>query len=86
MSVIEWIITLLFSLALFVNALLFIPQALKLYKEKISTSTPLASFFCFIIIQLSAVMYGFIIHDYIIISGYLLRACHQLSQIRNAAK
>ncbi len=72
MWVLTEIINLVFSIALFINALLFIPQALKIVKEKTSKAISLPMFSGFLLIQLSAVLYGIIHKDKVIAIGYLL--------------
>lgn len=70
-----WIITIIdatFSLALFINALLFIPQALKIFREKTSAAISLPTFSGFLLIQLAAVLYGMVHRDKVIAIGYLL--------------
>ena len=65
------IIEFIFSLALFFNALLFIPQALKIFKTKASKNISLLTFSGFLLIQLTTVLYGIIKHDHFLIFGYL---------------
>jgi uncharacterized protein with PQ loop repeat len=66
------VIDLTFSLALFINALLFIPQAIKIYKNKSSEGISLSTFAGFLLIQLATVLYGIIHQDWILAFGYLL--------------
>lgn len=66
------LIELLFSFALFINALLFIPQAIKIFKEKTAKSVSLLTFLGFLIIQFATVLHGVIHHDRILVIGYLL--------------
>jgi uncharacterized protein with PQ loop repeat len=72
MIIIIKVINFIFGLALFVNALLFIPQAVKIVKIKSSKEFSLITFFGFCIIQISAVLYGIVHHDYILVFGYFL--------------
>lgn len=61
-----------FSFALFINALLFIPQAIKIFKNKTAEGVSLLTFSGFLLIQLAIVLHGVIKHDYLLIIGYLL--------------
>jgi two-component system, OmpR family, aerobic respiration control sensor histidine kinase ArcB len=65
------IIELVFSSALFMNALLFIPQAARIFREKTAKSVSLFTFFGFLLIQLATVFHGIIHHDPILVIGYL---------------
>lgn len=66
------VIEMLFGLALFVNAMLFIPQAIKVFKTKNGKSISLITFAGFILIQFTSVLYGLIKHDWILTIGYLI--------------
>lgn len=72
MEIIKNIIELIFSLALFINALLFIPQAIKIFKDKTSKGLSLLTFVGFLLIQFAVVLHGLINQDYILVIGYLL--------------
>lgn len=61
----------LFAISLFVNALLFIPQAWRLYKQKESREVSLITFVGFWIGQLLTVCHAFIKNDWILFSGYV---------------
>lgn len=61
-----------FSAALFVNAALFIPQAVKIYTTKTAKEVSLFTFMGFLIIQFATVLHAFVIKDYILLFGYLL--------------
>lgn len=67
---IERFITAIFSFGLFINAMLFIPQAIKLIKIKNPYGLSLITFIGFCLTQLSAIMYGIIKHDYVLAIGY----------------
>lgn len=67
----EDFIEMLFGVGLFINALIFIPQAIRIYKEKESRDVSLITFLGFLIIQFLIVLHGFIIQDYILIGGYI---------------
>lgn len=65
-------IELIFSLLLFINAFLFIPQAIKLYKEKSTNGTSLLTFGGFLLIQFFVVLHGIIQKDKVLALGYSL--------------
>src|ERR1700722_11354535 len=69
---ISHVVEFLFSFALFINALLFIPQAMRIFKEKTAKSVCLLTFFGFFLIQLATVFHGILKHDDILVMGYLL--------------
>lgn len=62
----------LFGLALFINAVLFIPQAYRIFQKKEAKEISLITFVGFCLIQLVAVAYGYIRQDNILLYGYLL--------------
>lgn len=64
------IIEICFSSALFVNALLFIPQAIRLWKTKSPEGVSLLTFGGFTLIQLLAVLHGYLKQDYILLIGF----------------
>lgn len=66
------VIEISFSVAMFINALLFVPQAIKIFKEKNAKSVSLLTFIGFLVIQLATVFHGIFRHDYILVVGYLL--------------
>ena len=66
------LIAFLFSFALVLNALAFIPQAINIYKTKSSNSVSLITFSIFIFIQTVSILYGIIKNDWILAIGYLL--------------
>jgi MtN3 and saliva related transmembrane protein len=68
------IINFIFSIALFVNALLFVPQIYRLLKTKESKNLSLITFAGFLGIQLAAVLYGYVHRDFILLAGFLLSA------------
>ncbi|MDR3124996.1 MAG: hypothetical protein LBU10_03895 [Endomicrobium sp.] len=67
-----WFIEAVFGMAMFINAALFLPQAIKLYKTKNTEGLSLITFIGFGIIQLSSILHGYIRKDYIFMSGMLL--------------
>ena len=66
------LISVLFSMALFFNAMLFIPQAIKILKTKNVAGLSLFTFIGFCVTQLLAIIYGVLQHDNILVFGYLL--------------
>lgn len=60
-----------FSLGMFINALLFIPQIIKLYKVKDSQGVSLLTFGGFTLIQLFTVLHGYFAKDYLLFGGSL---------------
>ncbi|MCD6047485.1 MAG: putative sensory histidine-kinase / response regulator [Gammaproteobacteria bacterium] len=71
-AVIQKIIELAFSSALFINALLFIPQAIKIFKDKSAEGVSLLTFFGFLLIQIAIIGHGLIHQDRLLIFGYIL--------------
>lgn len=61
-----------FSIALFVNAFLFIPQAIKIWQDKSAKGVSLVTFVGFLIIQFAVLLHGLINKDYLLVLGYLL--------------
>ena len=72
LKIITVIIDAVFAAGLFINAVLFVPQAMKLYKYKDSKDLSLFTFIGFCLTQLAAVLYGIINHDYVLMLGFLL--------------
>jgi len=66
------IIETLFTVGLFINAALFIPQALKLFKSKNPKDLSLITFLGFNIIQLLTIAHGVIHDDDLLILGNIL--------------
>lgn len=66
------IVEALFSLGLFINAALFVPQVIKLYRTKDTQGLSLITFGGFNLIQLSAILHGVIHHDYLLVLGFSL--------------
>ncbi len=62
----------LFSAGLFLNALLFIPQIIKLHRTRDAGDVSKITFTGFCLMQLSAVAYGYLHHDWILVIGYAL--------------
>ena len=66
------LIDIIFAAGLFLNAMLFIPQAIRLYKQKRSQDVSLATFGGFCFIQTASIIYGFVHKDYILAIGFLV--------------
>lgn len=66
------VIEAIFSISLFINAVSFIPQIVRIIREKSAKGVSLITFSVFLASQFSAVLYGLLIKSYILIVGYLL--------------
>ena len=66
-----------FSISMFVNGSLFIPQALKIIKEKRTSELSLIMFAGFCLIQISTVVHGYFQNDLALMVGvgYSLLTC-----------
>lgn len=64
-----------FSCTMVANAMLFIPQMVRLYQTKDSTNLSLLTFIGFNVIQLFAIMHGYIRQDEKLMYGMLLSFC-----------
>jgi MtN3 and saliva related transmembrane protein len=69
MGIFKTIIEIFFSAGMFINALLFIPQVIKLLKTKDSHDLSLLTFAGFNLIQLFILLHGLIHHDYLLLAG-----------------
>lgn len=63
-------ITYAFGMALFINAMLFIPQIIRVYAQRCSKSVSMLTFVGFLAVNLLAVAYGVVRQDYLLIFGY----------------
>lgn len=61
-----------FSLGLFINAALFIPQAIKIYREKTARDFSLLTFGGFNLIQIAMILHGIIHQDWFLTIGMVL--------------
>ena len=66
------VIEIVFSLGLFINAISFIPQIIRIIKEKSAKGVSLITFSIFLASQFSAVLYGLLIKSDILVLGYAL--------------
>jgi len=64
------IIEVIFGVGLFVNALLLIPQIVKLLREKHANDVSLITFAGFVGINMFTVLHGLIVHDMWLVVGY----------------
>jgi signal transduction histidine kinase/CheY-like chemotaxis protein/uncharacterized protein with PQ loop repeat len=71
-NTVKYSIELIFSMALFINALLFIPQSVRILKDKAARDVSLITFLGLLLIQFAIVLHGMIIHDKLLVWGYLL--------------
>jgi MtN3 and saliva related transmembrane protein len=69
---IRWIVEDGFLLSLVVNALLFVPQIIAIYKTRSAGNLSLATFLGFNIIQIFTAWHGFLIKDYLLALGTCL--------------
>jgi uncharacterized protein with PQ loop repeat len=58
-----------FGIGLVINSLLYVPQILRLFKEKRSNELSYVMFLGFLCLTLSQVMYGFFMQDWIMAFG-----------------
>lgn len=72
MTITRDVIEFIFSVALFLNAILFIPQALRILKEKSAKNVSLTTFLGFLLIQLAVILHAAITNDYLLMGGYIL--------------
>ncbi len=72
MPIIKDVIEFIFSTALFINAILFIPQAIRIYKEKAANGVSLITFTGFFAIQVAIILHAIIVQDYLLMGGYIL--------------
>ena len=68
----EYVIEFVFAAGLFINAILFIPQAIEIYRTKDSHGQSLLTFAGFNVIQLFTTLHAYIHGDHILLLGYLL--------------
>jgi MtN3 and saliva related transmembrane protein len=71
MHFLKEVMELIFSIALFINGLLFIPQIISILRAKTSTGVSLITFGGFILIQTATVAHGLIHNDMLLVYGYL---------------
>lgn len=62
----------MFSLGLFFNAMLFVPQIVKLLRTKSAKGLSLLTFAGFSVIQIFTILHAYIAKDYLLFFGFLL--------------
>lgn len=70
MSIVS-LIEFLFGICLLCNALVFIPQAVKVYRTRNAGGLSLTTFLGFNVVQVFTVLHGYINRDYILVCGNL---------------
>ena len=65
-------VDLMFSMGLFFNAILFVPQALKIFRQKSVQGLSLFTFAGFNIMQLLTAWHGYLTRDYLLMFGFFL--------------
>jgi MtN3 and saliva related transmembrane protein len=65
-------IEIMFGLGLFFNALVFIPQAIALFKQKSAKEVSLLTFLGFNIMQVFTILHGYLVKDYVLMWGFIL--------------
>lgn len=65
-------VDLVFSLGLFFNAALFIPQAVAIFRRKTSNGLSLITFAGFNVMQFFTALHGYLAKDYILMFGFIL--------------
>lgn len=69
MGTIKDLALIIFSISMFINGSLFIPQVYKIIRDKSTKGVSLITFFGFNFIQLSAVVHGYLSGDYALAIG-----------------
>lgn len=69
---VQSIVDCIFSLGLFFNAALFIPQAVTLFKTKNTQGNSIITFAGFNLMQLFTAWHGYLAKDYLLMLGFLL--------------
>lgn len=72
MNTLVVIVDFIFGAGLFMNALLFVPQIIKLYRTKNSKDVSKITFVGFCLMQASAIAYGYFHDDPVLLFGYVL--------------
>ncbi|HXH55616.1 MAG TPA: PQ-loop domain-containing transporter [Gammaproteobacteria bacterium] len=65
-------VNIVFSLGLFLNAVLFVPQALRIYRTKNAEGISLIMFMGFHLMQVFTIWHGYLVEDYALMIGFLL--------------
>lgn len=72
MPIIAGVIEAGFSASLLLNAFLFIPQIITIFRQKSAAGVSLVTFLGFNLIQLFTIFHGLLIGDYLLAAGYFL--------------
>ena len=75
MEITKDLVKIYFILGMFANFLLFVIQAIRLFRVKNSNGLSFVTFVGFNLIQLSTILYGIIMKDYLLVFGYVLSFC-----------
>ena len=65
-------VDLVFSLGLFFNAILFVPQAVTIFRKKDAQGLSLLTFGGFNVMQFFTALHGYLVRDYLLMGGFLL--------------
>ena len=65
-------VDLIFSLGLFFNAILFVPQAVTIFRKKNAQGLSLLTFGGFNVMQFFTALHGYLVKDYLLMGGFLL--------------
>jgi MtN3 and saliva related transmembrane protein len=68
----RYIVELMFGLGMFINAMLFVPQAIKVYRTQNAKSLSKIMFLGFNAIQIFTILHGYINGDYALMFGSIL--------------
>lgn len=68
----KYIVSVIFACGLFFNALVFIPQAIKIFKNKSADNLSVYTFFGFNIMQFFAILHGYYQQDMVLMLGFML--------------
>ena len=69
---VKYIVDVIFSLSLFLNAAVFIPQSLAIWRQKSAKGVSVITFLGFNVMQFFAVLHGYFAEDYLLMVGFLL--------------
>jgi MtN3 and saliva related transmembrane protein len=70
--ILKYLIEIGFFIGLVANALLFVPQAIKIYRAKSAKEISFLTFFGFNIIQAFTAMHAYLSRDYLLLIGSIL--------------
>jgi MtN3 and saliva related transmembrane protein len=71
-KIVVGIVEFCFSTALFINAILFVPQAIELFKTKNANNLSLTTFLGFNLIQVAIILHGIFKKDWLLVTGMCL--------------